>query len=61
MNSFNVKSNQLCGGAAKREPGIEASVRDGFSETVPSFVPYLFTSHSWVGLRTNVNVIGQKL
>ncbi|MPC49055.1 hypothetical protein E2C01_042845 [Portunus trituberculatus] len=30
-----VTSNQLGGGAAKWEPGIEASARDGFSGTVP--------------------------
>ncbi|MPC18167.1 hypothetical protein E2C01_011042 [Portunus trituberculatus] len=31
-----VTSNQLGGGAAKGEPGMEASVRDGFSGTVPT-------------------------
>ncbi|MPC23999.1 hypothetical protein E2C01_017069 [Portunus trituberculatus] len=35
----NVTSNQLSGGAAKGEPGMEASVRDGFSGTLPSDAP----------------------
>ncbi|MPC19230.1 hypothetical protein E2C01_012141 [Portunus trituberculatus] len=30
-----VTSNQLGGGAAKEEPGMEANTRDGFSGTVP--------------------------